>query len=72
MVPMLVQAKADPCPGKNFEVFGPAAGASRKQGTEPASVIISGTRQARSGFKECDCLCRPLPRLLPTLARILR
>ena len=45
MMSMLVQAfaKAAAYPGKNFEVFGPAAGASRKQGTEPASVIISRT-----------------------------
>ena len=44
MVSMLVQAfaKAAAYPGKNFEVVGPAAGACRKQGTEPASVIISG------------------------------
>lgn len=27
----------------DFQVLGPAAGASRKQGTEAASVIISGT-----------------------------
>lgn len=39
-------AKAAAYPAKKFEVVAPAAGASRKQGTGPASVIISGDQAA--------------------------
>ena len=45
-LPVQAFAKAAAYPGKNLEVVAPAAGASRKQGTGPASVIISGDQAA--------------------------